>query len=366
MKPSAADILKRIQTLPPPEAPVRVLNVCGGHERSIAGIGLRSLLPDWVRLLPGPGCPVCVCPEESIQEALRISLEYPVTLAAFGDMLRVPIVASQGLAESLLEAREKGADIRPIASPLEAVSLARAISPRPLVFFVAGFETSLAPVAAMLAEPGLPENLNLLLAGRRTWPVVAHLLGSDKPPFEAVIAPGHVAAIMGAEEWRFLAEKHALPVSVTGFTAEALLTGLYRVLVNRLRKQAVLENAYPEVVSPEGNRQAKALLDKAFTIETAPWRGIGSIPASGYRLASRHAWRDASARFPPFRPAPERYFQSRPRACECAHVLLARKTPEQCRLYGRACTPATPHGPCMVSEEGACHIWWASGVVERP
>lgn len=356
----AEQLLAAICALPAPAQPIRVLNVCGGHERSIAEAGLRSLLPDWVRLLPGPGCPVCICPEEAIQQALYMALEYPLTLVAFGDLLRVPVHAARGEADSLAAARAQGADIRPIASPLEAIALARALAPRPLVFFAAGFETTMAPVAAMLAEPDLPPNLFVLLAGRRTWPAVAHLLDSGTAAFEAMLAPGHVAAIMGANEWRFVAEAHRLPVSVAGFAANSLLAGLHSVLSRALAREAALDNAYPQVVRPDGNPRAQALLAEAFVIEDAPWRGIGNIPASGYRLAARHAERDASLHFP-VSLTPHKRAGQMPAGCDCAAVLLARKLPSECYLYGRACTPDSPVGPCMVSDEGACHIWWQAG-----
>lgn len=356
----AAEYLELIGQLPAPAESVRVLNVCGGHERSIAEMGLRSLLPDWVRLVPGPGCPVCVCPEEAIYQAMRIALEHPITLVAFGDMLRVPVNVSRSEPNSLTAARAQGADIRPIASPLEVIALARQLAPRPLVFFAAGFETTMAPVAAMLAEPDLPANLFVLLAGRRTWPAVEFLLQAGAAGFEAMIAPGHVAAIMGANEWRFVAESHALPVSVAGFSADSLLAGLYTVLARRLKREAALDNAYPALVKPDGNPQAQALLAQAFDIEDANWRGIGTIAASGYRLAPRHAARDAAIHFPI--AASERLRAgAMPPGCDCAAVLLARKTPDQCRLYGTGCTPDHPVGPCMVSDEGACHIWWAAG-----
>lgn len=357
---TAANTLALLQQLPAPDLPVRVLNVCGGHERSIAEMGLRSLLPDWVKLLPGPGCPVCVCPEEAIYQAMRIALEHPVTLLAFGDMLRVPVNVSRGEANSLSAARAQGADIRPIASPLEVIALARHLAPRPVVFFAAGFETTMAPVAAMLAEADLPANLFILLAGRRTWPAVEFLLNAGTPCFEAMLAPGHVAAIMGANEWRFVAEQHAQPVSVAGFSADSLITGLYTVLQRKLNHEAALDNAYPSVVKPDGNPQAQALLTQAFDIEDAHWRGIGSIPASGYRLAPRHAARDAAQHFPIRQDERLRAGQMPP-GCDCASVLLAQKTPDQCRLYGTGCTPEHPIGPCMVSDEGACHIWWAAG-----
>lgn len=337
---------------------MRILNVCGGHERSITEFGLRSLLPDWVKLLPGPGCPVCVCPEESIYQAIRIATDHPVTLVAFGDMLRVPANVGRNEPASLVAARALGADIRPIASPLEAISLAKDLAPRPVVFFAAGFETTLAPVAAMLADSRLPDNLFLLPAARLTWPAVAHLL-HDETPFEGMIAPGHVAAIMGANEWRFVAEQHHIPVSVSGFSADSLLTSLHTVICHALAGRAVLDNCYARVVRPEGNLQAQKLISDAFEITDSMWRGIGIIPASGFMLATRHASRDATALFP-IEDLHRRRAGEMPAGCDCAEVLLAHKQPDQCRLYGTGCTPEHPVGPCMVSDEGACHIWWSA------
>lgn len=359
---SATEYLQLIRQIPAPAAPVRILNVCGGHERSITEIGLRSLLPDWVKLLPGPGCPVCVCPEEAIYHAIRMALEHPLTLVAFGDMLRVPVNVAKSEPASLAAARAAGADIRPIASPLEVIELARQLAPRPVVFFAAGFETTMAPVSAMLADRALPENLFVLLAGRLTWPAVKYLLDAGDCGFEAMIAPGHVAAVMGANEWRFVAEKYAMPVSVAGFSAESLLAAIYTVLGRRLKHEAALDNAYPKIVKPEGNAQAQKMLSAAFAVEDANWRGIGIIPNSGYRLAAQNAARDATQRFPLEAGSERRRAGEMPPGCDCAEVLLARKTPDQCRLYGSACTPVHPIGPCMVSDEGACHIWWAAGL----
>lgn len=360
--PSAKEYLEHLCAAPQPAAPIRILNVCGGHERSITDIGLRSLLPAWVKLLPGPGCPVCVCPEELIYQAIRIALEHPVTLVAFGDMLRVPVNVSRNDPNSMVAARAQGADIRPIASPLEAIELAKSLAPRPVVFFAAGFETTMAPVAAMLADSALPDNLYVLLAGRLTWPAVQYLLEAGNSGFEAMIAPGHVAAVMGANEWRFVAERYGMPVTVAGFNADSLLAAVDSVVSRKLKDEAALDNAYAKIVKPDGNTHAQARLRDAFVVEDANWRGIGVIPASGYRLAPKHAARDAAKCFP-IQERPERKRAGEmPAGCDCAEVLLARKAPDQCRLYGTGCTPTHPVGPCMVSDEGACHIWWSAGL----
>ncbi len=356
----AAQWLEGIRALRLP-GPVKIMNVCGGHERTLTMAGLRRALPAGVEVIPGPGCPVCVCPEEAVYEAIRIALSEPVVLAAFGDMLRVPVNAPRGEARSLEQARAAGADVRPVASPLEAVALARAEPGRSVVFFAAGFETTMAPVAAMLCE-GVPANLYVLLAGRRTWPAVSLLLESERPGFHALIAPGHVATIMGAAEWRFVPERHRIPAAVAGFTSESLLAAIYSVLRQVAEGRSFLDNCYAEVVRPEGNGEARRRLESAFDIADALWRGIGSIPRSGFELAQRYRDRDARSLFPRTVEAARRHAGQMPPGCDCARVVLGKLAPDGCRLYGRACTPRSPVGPCMVSEEGACRIWWSGGI----
>jgi len=352
--------LERIKSLELP-GPIRILNVCGGHERSIAQAGLRYVLPREITLIPGPGCPVCVCPEADILAAIRLAQMPGHILAAFGDMLRVPANVRKGELRSLAEAKRAGADIRAIATPLEAVEVAEANPDRKVIFFAAGFETTAAPVAGMLAA-GIPENLSLLLSLRRTWPAVAMLLESETPGFEGLIAPGHVATIMGAEEWEFVVREHNMPASVAGFTAASILAALHAVLVQIRDGQPSLQNAYPEFVRARGNPRAQACLEEQFEAFDAPWRGIGAIPQSGFQLRPHLAAHDARWLFPEIIAQAQSGVDAMPPGCDCARVVMGRLAPTGCRLYGKACTPKTPVGPCMVSEEGACHIWWASGV----
>lgn len=357
---SARQWLERIGALPL-QQPVRVMNVCGGHERTIGMAGLRKALPPLVQLIAGPGCPVCVCPEEIIHDAIQLALHEPVTLMTFGDMLRVPVNVPRGQPRSLDQARAAGADIRPLASPLDALRIARADPKRACIFFAVGFETTTAPVAAMLAE-GAPDNLSLLLAGRQTWPAVAMLMESDKPGFDALIAPGHVATIMGTEQWRFVVEDHGLPVAVGGFDAASLLAALYSVLRQTLEGQCFLDNCYPEVVRRQGNPTARACLSEVMTEVDAQWRGIGTIKGSGFSLREQYHQHDTYKRFSvPADPQRKRIGQMPP-GCDCAGVVLGKLEPDQCRLFGRVCTPREPVGPCMVSDEGACRIWWSNGV----
>ncbi|WP_404362714.1 hydrogenase formation protein HypD [Marinobacter sp.] len=363
MTPEARHWLDLIQGLALPHS-VRVMNVCGGHERAISLAGLRTVLPPEIALIPGPGCPVCICPEEDIYRAMRLALDEHVLLVAFGDMLRVPVNLPRTEPRSLDAARAAGADVLPIASPMDALVLARQHPEREVVFFAAGFETTMAPVAAMVAQ-GLPDNLSLLLSGRLTWPAVAMLLESENPCFDALIAPGHVATIMGPEEWQFVPHRHALPAAVAGFTPESLLAAIYSTLRQTLEKRSFLDNCYGEVAQPGGNTTAQRILKDVFDVVDANWRGIGVIPCSGFNLRETHVAHDARHRFPDQPNASRRRMGQMPAGCACAQVVMGKISPNQCPLYGRGCTPKNPVGPCMVSDEGACRIWWASGVRDR-
>lgn len=354
--------LRRIESLKLPRK-LRIMNVCGGHERTVSMAGLRSVLPKAIELIPGPGCPVCVCAEEDIHFAIRLALERPVSLLAFGDMLRVPVNVRKGDIHSLESARAAGADVRPIASPLDALRIARSTPDRAVVLFAAGFETTTAPVAAMLLDSA-PANLFVLLAAHRTWPAVAMLLRSGQACFDALLAPGHVSTIMGPEEWAFVVDEHGIPTAVAGFSAESLLAATWAVLRQIAEGRPALENCYPAVVRPGGNPVARQQLAQVMEVVDANWRGIGVIPQSGYRLKDAFAARDARLHFSIDTQEHRKRAGQMPPGCDCARVVLGKIYPNECRLYGRACTPRTPVGPCMVSDEGACRIWWASRLRE--
>jgi hydrogenase expression/formation protein HypD len=342
---------------------VKIMNVCGGHERAITMAGLRSALPINIELIPGPGCPVCICPEEDIYHAIQLAQQENVILVAFGDMLRVPVNVPKSEARSLEQAKAQGADIRPIASPLDAVRIAQQHPERDVVFFAAGFETTTAPVAAMLAQ-GVPANLYILLSGRLTWPAVAMLLDTGQANFDALIAPGHVATVMGPEEWQFVVEKHRMPAAIAGFTPVSLLAAMYSTLRQLQTEQRFLDNCYPEVVKPGGNATAKRQIAQVMQVADATWRGIGKIPASGFSLNEAYANHDVRRRYPAYNEVARKRAGEMPPGCDCASVVLGKIYPNECRLYGAACTPRSPIGPCMVSDEGACRIWWSGGVRE--
>ncbi|MEE9492010.1 MAG: hydrogenase formation protein HypD [Gammaproteobacteria bacterium] len=362
MQPDAAHWLKQIHKLPL-TARVRIMNVCGGHERSITMAGLRKVLPEQVELIPGPGCPVCICPEEDVYEAIQLALNEDIILLAFGDMLRVPVNAPKREARTLEQARSQGADIRPIASPLDAVRIAKTEPDKQIVFFAAGFETTTAPVAAMLAQ-GVPDNLSVLLSGRLTWPAVAMLLDTGEACFDTLIAPGHVSTVMGPEEWQFVVDKHQLPAAIAGFTPESLLAAMYSVLRQHSEQTPFLDNCYPQLVKPGGNRTAQKVLQQTMDVSAANWRGVGTISASGFTINQQYRAQDTRQQFPSYADTSRKRVGEMPPGCDCARVVLGKIYPNQCQLYGAACHPRHPIGPCMVSDEGACRIWWAGGVRE--
>ncbi len=349
--------LQQIKTLELTK-PIKIMNVCGGHERSISQAGLRSILPKTISLIPGPGCPVCVCPEEDIYEAIQLALNESITLVAFGDMLRVPVNLPRNEIRSLEQARAAGADIRPIASPLEAVKITEQTD-KPVVFFAAGFETTILPVISMLVQ-GVPENLFVLMSGRLTWPAVSMLLDSGEPGFDALIAPGHVSTVMGPEEWNFVPEKHHIPAAIAGFSSISLLVAFYSTLRQLQENKCFLDNCYPEVVTNGGNVTGKQHLAQVTDIVDANWRGVGIIPKSGFALKESYSVHDARVAFPSYADPNRECLGEMPAGCDCAKVVLGKIYPNECRLYGK-CNPREPVGPCMVSDEGACRIWWSNG-----
>ncbi len=340
---------------------IKIMNVCGGHERSISMAGIRNALHPKIELIPGPGCPVCVCPEEDIYQAIQMALHEDIILVAFGDMLRVPVNVAKKSIRTLQQAKAAGADIRAIASPLEARQIALDNSNKAIVFFAAGFETTTAPIAGLIME-GLPDNLSFLLSARLTWPAVAMLLDTNQAGFDALIAPGHVATVMGAEEWQFVVKKHQIPTAIAGFDTESLLAAFYSVIRQKLEDRLFLDNCYPQLVTEKGNITAQSQLESSMDIIDANWRGIGIIPHSGFALKETYGQHNAHLIFPDYEQQARRHIGEMPPGCDCARVVLGQLYPNQCKLYGTTCTPNDPVGPCMVSDEGACRIWWAQGL----
>jgi len=342
------------------QQPIRIMNVCGGHERTLNTAGLRSILPNNIEIIPGPGCPVCVCPEEKIYFSLQLAKVPNTIIASFGDMLRVPANNSKTEYKTLEQARSYGSEIYAVASPMEAIEHALKNKNKTLIFFIAGFETTMAPIAAMI-DQGLPENMKLLLAGRKTWPIVYQLLDSSAHQLDAMIAPGHVATIMGTKEWQFVCDEFHLPCAIAGFTEISLLQAIYSVCQQKLANHVHLDNCYADTVTATGNAYAQELFDQHFDISDANWRGIGKVNQSGFQLKQEHDAINAELVYSSLSDISGKYSGKMPAGCDCTKVVLGQKTPTQCKLYGSTCSPGNPIGPCMVSDEGACSIWWSAG-----
>ena len=313
------------------------MHICGTHEAAIARHGLRSLLPARLKIVMGPGCPVCITPQGEIDAALDL-VERGVILATYGDLLRVP--GSAGSLES------SGGDVRVVQGVHKAVEIAKGTD-KEVVFISVGFETTAPTVAAtILSKP--PENFSILSCHRLVPPAMKWLLEQGEAHLQGFMLPGHVCTVTGYQDY----EQFPVPQVVAGFEAEDILLGLL-MLVQQVRAGAHrIDNAYPRAVCREGNPKAKALMYQVFETADVEWRGFPVIPASGLRLRKEFEHYDAQQKF-------EIEFKqvSKHTACICDKVLRGIAQPSECRLFDRVCTPRTPVGPCMVSHEGACKIW---------
>ncbi|MGQ9477856.1 MAG: hydrogenase formation protein HypD [Candidatus Bipolaricaulia bacterium] len=340
----ALELARLIERLAPPE-PVKLVHVCGTHEVAITEFGLRSLLPPQVEILEGPGCPVCVTPVEHIDEAVALA-EQGHILATFGDMARVP-----GTRTSLEGARSAGADVRIVYSIADAVELARKVEEE-VIFFAVGFETTAPTVAAAVLD-GLPENFSLLVSHKLIPPAMAALLQGEHD-ISGFLAPGHVSTIIGMEPYQVFPERYGLPVVIGGFEPLDILYSIALLLRQLREKEPQVENAYTRAVKPEGNVKAQAILSEVFEVTGHYWRGMGLIPGSGLKLREEFSSWDARKRF----ALKVESNESLHPGCRCAQVITAKARPDQCPLFVKGiCTPRTPYGPCMVGEEGMCHIW---------
>ncbi len=326
--------------------PLRIMEVCGTHTHEIFRIGLRKLLPEAVDLISGPGCPVCVTAVGFIDEACWLALEKGCVVCTFGDLIRVP-----GTEMSLAGARAKGAEVRPVYSPLDAVELAKNAPGRQYVFLAVGFETT-TPSACIAAEKAKSEGLKnfSLLTANKTMPNAYNaLVGSA----DAFLYPGHVNAITGNAACKKLCEEKGVSGVVAGFTASELITAM-AVTINLLSKgEPFFRNCYPRVVKDEGNPQAVALMNRVMEPCDSEWRGLGMIPMSGMKLRPEFAEYDARLKF----NMPEIKGKPNP-ACRCGDVLQGKCKPSDCKVFGKVCTPLHPVGACMVSDEGACAAYY--------
>ena len=338
--------------------PWAIMEVCGGQTHTIIRNGIDQLLPDDVTLIHGPGCPVCVTPLETIDRALAIASRPDVIFCSFGDMIRVP-----GSTTDLFRIKSEGGDIRIVYSPLDAVRLAQANPDKQVVFFGIGFETT-APANAMtvtLAKQLGLTNFSLLVSHVLVPPAIRAIMSSPTRRVQGFLAAGHVCTVMGMSEYVPLVEEYHVPIVVTGFEPLDVLEGIRRVLLQLEEGRAELENAYARAVSPEGNPTAQAVVRDVFTTCDRAWRGIGTIPQSGWRLSDQYSDFDAELRF-----EVTGITAQESSLCRSGEVLQGFIKPNQCEAFGKECSPRTPLGAPMVSSEGACAAYYQFRRLDAP
>ncbi|MDQ7095498.1 hydrogenase formation protein HypD [Desulfosporosinus sp. PR] len=344
----AEDYLAEIRSLA--VKPFTIMEVCGTHTVAIAKHALRELLPPTVRLISGPGCPVCVTDSSDIDRYLFLAAQPKVITTTFGDMIRVP-----GSEKNLQALRAEGADVRVVYSTQDALEVARKNPDKEVVFLGVGFETT-APTVAVSLETARREGLNnySVLSMHKIVPPVLRLLAEDpKLDIDAFLDPGHVCAIIGLKPLEFMAQEFGKPGVVTGFEALDILEAIAMLLRQRSERRANIEIQYHQVVRAEGNPHAQRAVERVFKPVDASWRGMGLIPGSGLEIRAEFGPWDAVRKF----SLPQFYSPDTP-GCQCGEVLKGRIDPPQCSLFGKRCTPLKPVGPCMVSSEGSCAAYY--------
>lgn len=327
-----------------------IMEICGGQTHSLVKNGILTLLPSQITMVHGPGCPVCVTPLNLIDKAIYLAEEKGVILCSFGDMLRVP-----GSKKSLMEAKAAGADVRILYSPLEAVKVAQENLNKEVVFFAVGFETT-APANALSvlhAQRLGIQNYSILTSHVLVPPAMEALLSDEQNVVQGFLAAGHVCTIMGMKEYEPIVNKYKVPIVVTGFEPVDLLQGILMLVKQLEQGEYKLENQYSRVVKPEGNKDAIQIIQQVFTVTNREWRGIGTIPQSGYELKSEYAVYDANKKF----SIPQTKVQESSE-CIAGDILKGIKKPHECAQFGKKCTPLHPLGAPMVSSEGACAAYY--------
>jgi len=347
----AAGLLREIRRVV--RSPWVIMEVCGGQTHSIVRYGIDRMLPEEIELVHGPGCPVCVTALETIDRAHAIAARPDVIFTSFGDMLRVP--GSHG---DLLSLRGRGADVRVVYSPLDAVGIARQNPDKSVVFLGIGFETT-APANAMAlvqARRLRVPNFSMLLSHVLVPPSIAAILQTRGNRVQAFLGPGHVCAVVGYREYEAIAARYGVPIVITGFEPVDLLEGILMAVRQLEAGQAVVENQYTRTVTRDGNYIAREIIHEVFEVTDRKWRGIGAIPKSGYKISYEYRDYDADRLF-----AVDEIATEEPAACISGMVLRGLKKPCDCPAFGTTCTPRTPLGATMVSAEGACAAYYQYG-----
>ncbi len=322
-----------------------IMEVCGSHTHALAETGIKKVLKDYVNLISGPGCPVCVTEQKSIDAMIKLADGPDRIICTFGDMVRVP-----GTEQSLLEAKTAGKDIRIVYSPPDAVKIAEENPDKEVIFLGIGFETTI-PILAVALQEALQKNIknfSMWMTTKLVEPILRTLLDTNATKIDGFLLPGHVSIVLGKNDYQYLAEEYKIPGVIAGFEPVEMLSSIYKLINQFLDGRAEIENDYPAVVSDEGNPVAKQLIAKYFEPVDEAWRGIGIIPKSGMDIRGKFAEFNAKNRFQITVGEP------RKTKCRCGEIIRGMVAPEDCPLFGKACTPLKPIGPCMVSAEGTC------------
>lgn len=328
----------------------RFCHICGTHEYSITRHGLRSMLPENVEVVSGPGCPVCITPAADLDRAIHLAGE-GVIVATFGDVVRVP-----GSSSSLAQARANGGLVKIVYGPTDAVDLAKKNPDKDVVFFATGFETT-APTTASVILNKPPKNFSSLVVHRTIPPAMEFMVGVGENRFDGFLAPGHVSTIIGTEPYELFPRTYQMPTVVAGFEPTDVLMSILMLIKQIKEKDYKVDNEYTRLVTKDGNTKAQATMDEAFETVGGNWRGIGRIPGSALQIREEFSDYDASKKY----DIDIEEVQELDPKCSCHLVIVGKVYPQECAMFARACTPQRPRGPCMVSNEGTCHIAYRYG-----
>ncbi|MDD4980505.1 MAG: hydrogenase formation protein HypD [Candidatus Omnitrophica bacterium] len=345
-------ISQRINSIMPRQN-INIMEVCGTHTQNFFRFGLDKLLPDNLKLISGPGCPVCVSPQEYIDRAIQLAQDKDNLILTFGDMLRVP-----GTKSSLEKERAKNGNVRIVYSALDSLTVARQSPLKKVIFLAVGFETT-APTIALSLLSAKKQNLKNLffLSSLKLIPPAMDYLARDKRlKLSGFLCPGHVSCIIGTQAYEFILKKYKIGCCITGFEPLDILEGIYFLIQQFLRHKPCLKNQYTRAVSPQGNPAAKKVISRVFKVSSASWRGLGKIPDSGLKIKDEFSLFDAEKNFS-FNDQRPTTNDQRPK-CRCGDVLKGLISPQVCPLFSKACCPEHPIGPCMVSNEGACSAYY--------
>lgn len=331
---------------------IKLMEVCGTHAMAILKYGIKELIPPDIKLLSGPGCPVCVTPNQYIDKACSYARK-GFLIATFGDMMRVP-----GSKSSLIEEKSRGRKIKVVYSTMDALKLAKSLPEEKVIFLGIGFETTAPTVAASISaakDEGMG-NFMVLCGHKLIPPAMKALVEVGEVKIDGFLCPGHVSVITGSRAYEFLARDYNIPCVVTGFEPLDILQGINLLISQIYRDEARVENEYTRVVTPEGNLKAGSLMRRVFNVSDSQWRGMGIIRESGLSIVEDYSWYDVQTRYPI-----EVTSSEGKEGCRCGEVLRGLIEPWECALFGDTCNPSHPFGPCMVSIEGACNIYYRFG-----